>query len=425
MIRAMTTFEPRSFLLILFAFVGNGQVAGIDISLAVIAPLLVLAQMSDRWVIRRVALTPLVLLLGLLAIAALRTPTIGIPYTDSYELWPFKAMLLLVLVTFGRELVWPLGNMIALSLFCLALIAVGTIENGRLVSVFGPNMLYRIFGFLLIFSVMQYLDKRNADKAGKRFVLLVNAGLGILASLLTGSVGAVAVIGTVVTLALLRISKVLGALVIGATGFWIATSGILTGSFVASANAPVFYARAAYKIVALNTDVRIIGWTEILSRPITIWGHDYEAFWSVWRVGYTYPHHIFMELYGFYGLVGLLLCGLVLFACYRFLPRMLQGDIIALTFIVLLVGSMLSGDLTDNYGVIGLMGGLFFSSQRARTPGPHPRRAPYAQRWRSPHVARRNPSVRHDHQQAQRTQVDFTDVSQADNIRPALRGVPR
>jgi len=366
MIREMTAFDPRSFLLVLFAFVGNGRVGGIDISLAVIAPLLVLVQLRDPWIIRRDALPKLLLVLALLAIAAARTPTIGIPYTDTYGLWPYKAILLLILVAFGRELDWPLGNMLALSFLGLALILVGRIEDGRLVSVFGPNMLYRFFGFLLVFSIMLYLNRTEANAAATRLVLLACAGLGVTASLLTGSSGALVVILTAVFLAMLRVSKGLSVLAIGTAGYWIATSGILVGALTAGAGAPVFYSRALYKVATIQANDRFTGWTEILSQSLTIWGRDYEAFGQIWVFGYAYPHNIFVELYGFYGLVGVLLSGIVLFALFRFVPRMLQGDILSLTFVVLLLGAMLSGDLSDNYGVIGLAAGLLM--RRAFVP---------------------------------------------------------
>lgn len=377
MIRNVTEFDPRSFLLVLFAFVGNGRIGGIDISLAVIAPLLVLVQLRDPWIIRRDALPKLLLVLVLLAIAAARTPAIGIAYTDTYELWPYKAILLLVLVAFGRELDWPLGNMLALSFLGLALILVGRIEDGRLVSVFGPNMLYRFFGFLLVFSIMLYLNRTDANAAATRLVLLACAGLGVTASLLTGSSGALVVILTAVFLAMLRVSKGLSVLAIGAAGYWIATSGILTGTLTAGAGAPAFYSRALYKVATIHANERFVGWIEILSQPLTIWGRDYEAFGNLWSVRYAYPHNLFVELYGFYGLVGLVLSGIVLFALFRFVPRMLRGDILSLTFVVLLLGAMLSGDLSDNYGVLGLTGGLLMRQTfRGATPSDMPQNWP-------------------------------------------------
>lgn len=348
----LTEIEPRSFLLVLIAFVGNGQIAGFDLVLTVLVPLALLLQLRERLTVSRNT-SPIFLLVIIFALffAMLRAPVIGIPYFEAYSLWPFKALILTCFLAFGPPLRWPMGNMLALVGICLILVAVGSFENGRLISVFGPNMLYRIFGFLLFFSAMLYFEKRNRG----RLLLIFFAIFGLFAALMTGSSGALLVIAVVGIATLLRISRVFGVLITAGATYLVVSSGVLSGTLSTGAHTPAFFSRLLYKVATLQANDRIIGWTEIINSPFVLIGHSYTDFNNLWRLGYQYPHNLFVELYGFYGLIGIILIVLVVAAIFASVKKMFHGDIASLTFIVLFLGSMLSGDLSDNYGVIALV----------------------------------------------------------------------
>lgn len=357
--------DLRSLLVLLIAFVGNAQVINFDLVL-VLCVLALFTQFSSGW--RTARLTPwLAGFFGIiLVIAAFRSTSIGIPYFDAYFLWPIKALFLMFLIATGRNLNWPLGNMLALALICVVLIAIGRIEGGRLFSIFGPNMLYRLFGFLMIFGAMLYPLRRGPE----RFIMLGLAGFGLFASLLTGSTGALLIIGAVMALFVLRFSKKLGWAFWAACVYLMLTLGPATVSGQTTFGGAVSLDRLAFKLTNLEADERVIGWGSILSQPFSPLGYDHADFWYLWSFGYNYPHNLFVELFGFYGGVGLVLCLAVIIGVIKAVPKAIEGDVISMTLIVLATGAMVSGDLSDNYGVIGLACGLMVRIQLRRTNMP-------------------------------------------------------
>ncbi|MEJ6403194.1 hypothetical protein [Yoonia sp. 2307UL14-13] len=361
--KGLLDFDFRSLVLVFIAFIGNGQIMGVDVVLLLL-PLAVILQLRDRWVIQANSVLPMFIVILILTLTIVRAPAVGIPYFESYALWPIKALFLMLLLTFGRDLDWPLGNMIALSLICVLLIAVGEVQDGRLISVFGPNMLYRIFGLLLFLSAMQYFEKQ----VGSRILFVGFAAFSITASLLTGSTGALLVIAAILFIVSLRISKLLSFMVIGASLYWIMTSGIMSGTFTVGVNAPTTLTRLIYKSTTVMVSDRFLGWIDIARSPFSLIGYAHSDFSNIWTYGFEYPHNLFVELYGFYGLPGLALVLIIAVAITRSIALALQGDIIAMTFLVLTIGSMLSGDLSDNYGVVGLACGLLLRSAHSRSP---------------------------------------------------------
>lgn len=364
MIQRVLEFDIRSFLIVLIAFIGNGRAFGIDVVLVLIC-MAVILQLRDSWVIQRRALPFFFLITVLLFFAALRSPSIGIPYNVFYGLWPFKALLLFILVSCNRkDLMFPMGNMLLLALICVALVLVGRIEDGRLVSIFGPNMLYRIFCFLLFFSIIWSFG----TKGGARLLQLAFSAFALYAALLTGSNGALLVIIIVVVVVVWRIFKgasviqksVLVLVAIAAfsfVNFFEMIPGIETGFD----NVETF-SRAAYLLASFETSARLTGWTEILVRPFSFIGQSHVFYENLWSFEYDYPHNIFLELYAFYGGVGVALVAVLVTAITKAIAVVTQGDIMAMTFIVIIIGANVSGDMSDNYGAIGLAAGLLARS---------------------------------------------------------------
>lgn len=350
--------DLRSLLLVLIAFIGNAQIAGIDLVLS-ICVLTLFTQFSQGAKLSRLAPWRFGFFIAVLLVAFLRAEAIGIPYFEDYALWPIKALFLTALIVTGRDLTWPMGNMLALAFICFALVYVGRVEEGRLVSVFGPNMLYRVFGFLMIFGVMLYPLRRGKD----RVLLLAFAAFGLFAALLTGSSGAVLTIAAILALSALRYSKKL-SFVLGLGCLYVAaTLGPLAGTTNLALEGPATVTRLSYKLTSLEASDRVIGWGEIVSQPFAPLGYNHADFWYLWTFGYQYPHNLFIELFAFYGVVGLILGAAVLYTAVKAVPKVIKGDILSMTFIVLAIGSMLSGDLSDNFGVIGLACGMI-----VRTP---------------------------------------------------------
>lgn len=358
--------DLRSLLLVLITFIGNAQVAGFDVVLIICALTFFTKSSSVTQDVRPKRWFVIFFVLLLLGVA-LRSIFLDIPYFNDYYLWPLKAMFLTFLIGTSKELTWPLGNMIALTFLSVALIWVGRIEDGRMYSVFGPNMLYRLFGLVMMYGAMLFMLRRGKE----RIVMLGAFGFGFLASLATGSVGAVAIIVAVIALFAFRMSTRL-SLVLGLTCMY----PLLTLDFSIFSEALGVQELAAInridiKSASLLQDARIIGWGDILSQPFSPRGYDYQDFLYLWTDAYAYPHNLFVELFGFYGLLGVTLCLVVIVALVRAVPKAIEGEIISMTLIVLGLGSAVSGDLSDNYGVIGLACGLLLRLRSKRTIIPH------------------------------------------------------
>jgi hypothetical protein len=350
----LPSFEPRSFLLMLAAFIGNATLLGMDIALVCILPTILLMQIGQRWSIPKQSLPTMFVIMLLLVGAAARSSWIGIPYTNEYHLWAWKALFLTVLVAFGRKADWPVGNTTVLAVIVVALVGMGRIEDGRLYSVFGPNMLYRIFGLLLVFSVMERFEASFA----RRLVMTAFIVVAAYSILLTGSVGSLAMLAIAGAVIVYRYSKRLFFLLVLLVG--IGLSGALRYSTILNSdpNMPVIVSRLAYKWVNLAASSRFENWSAIVSSPFSMFGHSYADFSSNWSYQHQYPHNIFFELYGFYGVIGIGISIVIIGAVFVALRRLQTGDSLAITYFVLLIGTLFSGDLTDNYGVVGLAAGL-------------------------------------------------------------------
>jgi hypothetical protein len=349
------TPNVRSLLIILAAFVGNAQLFGVDLALYVLLPTAFVFQLRHRWTLLPGSMMALLFIAATLLLAATRAPFVGIPYIDAYHLWPLKTLILTGLIAFGRSPTWPISNMVGLFLMALSIFALGQVQDGRLYSVFGPNMLYRLFGLLLLFSAVYAFKERLAA----RLLVVLVASLGLLGILLTGSAGGLPILIVAGFVFLYRWSKMTFlAMMAGLAALLVVVWGH-PGSLDFLANSDlVSVSRTIRKLGMIGLDTRVIGVQTIFLAPPNLLGHDYTYFSDLWFTGYQYPHNIFAELYGFFGAIGIALSVVVLIAIPHSIAPILFGDVFAMTFAVLLLGSMASGDLSDNYGVIGLAAGL-------------------------------------------------------------------
>ncbi len=354
MILKTNEFNLHSFLIVFIAFVGNAQILGFDIVALIILPTYIFLYSQGRWRIHRRRIAIFLCVLSIYSFILLRALYLDNPYFDEYYIWPFKSILLVLIVSFSRELKWPIFNSVALGFVCLGLLLVGNFEGGRFVSVFGPNMLYRIFGFLMLFSLSNYFTKMDNHSRDFVFTPALLALFGAFGSFITGSSGALIIIALCALVLLYQLKGTNIALIglIVCAGILVTSGANLSWGGLSSIN------RAIYKASHLAVDARLLGWLEILSDPISISGRSYQHYNHLWGFGYNYPHNIFVELYAFFGLAGAAAIGVIVYASILSLPLIFKGDTISILFLVLLIGSMFSGDLSDNYGVLGVAGGL-------------------------------------------------------------------
>lgn len=362
-----STLDLRSLLIVLFAFIGNAQVRGLDLVLVIVAPtLLVLSLTTPCKLTYRSCLLYLVLSTTLF-LATLQAHHVAVPYFDDYYIWPLKAFILMTFVAFTGPPRWTMTNMFALSLIVLALIVTGHSESGRLHSAFGPNMLYRLFGMLVLFSAMQGFQPTR----GNRLATAAMFGLGAVGLVLTGSSGAIIVATAIVAFYLYRWSRrVFFSLVIGAAGIVILPvmqTGVGALTFLQDSSLSII-SRMFYKLGNLQANARMNGLTTLFTEPFLVLGHQHADFTDLWFFGYEYPHNIFAELYAFYGITGLILIAAILSTIRKLAMAAVLTDVYFMTFIILLIGTNLSGDLSDNYGLVGLAGGLLVRAGQAARP---------------------------------------------------------
>ena len=360
------SLDLRSLLIVLFAFIGNAQVFGLDLVLVLVAPALLALILTTPSKLPSRSYFPYLVLAITLFVAMLQAIHVAVPYFDDYYIWPLKAFILMTFVVFIGPSRWTITNMFALSLVVLALILMGNIESGRLHSAFGPNMLYRLFGMLAFFSAMQGFQPSR----GNRLTTAAMFGLGAIGLVLTGSTGAIVVATAIMVLYLYRLSlRVFLCLVIGSAGIVILSITQTDASVLAllhDSKLPII-ARAFYKLGTWQDEARMIGLITLFTEPFSILGHQHADFANLWSFGYVYPHNIFAELYAFYGITGLIIIVAILLTIRKLTMVAMLSDVYFMTFIILLIGANLSGDLSDNYGVVGLAGGLLLrAGQTAR-----------------------------------------------------------
>ena len=350
----------KSLFIVFFAFTGNAQFLGQDLVLLCFFPFLFFLFLKGQQSILYQYSYLYFFMLMLLIFATFLAIKIDIPYFENYILWAPKAAILMTVIGFSKPPRWNMSNMFVFSLMIFLLIITGSIQDGRLFSVFGPNMLYRIFGMLVLFSVMHRFQQNHKVSV----VNLLFIGLGIYGIILTGSAGGILVLFLVLLIYtvhfLKRSTPFYGILIV------LPIIGLFALSiyFLTTFEELTTFSRISYKLAGLQLSSRFIGLVTLFNAPFSWMGYSYGYFGHLWFFGYEYPHNIFAELYAFYGSIGLFLIAVICSALSKIYVSSLADDVYLLTFAVLLVGACLSGDLSDNYGVIGIAGGLLIRQQR-------------------------------------------------------------
>ncbi|MCP5395642.1 MAG: hypothetical protein H6918_02720 [Sphingomonadaceae bacterium] len=357
-----------AFFLCIAALAGNATLAGFDIFLILAVPVGLVIFLRDPRLDSGGGGFGLWLALLALVPLAMRAPEIGIPYFELYWLWPWKAALLAILLLREGEARWPFANDLLLAGFTLLLLASARIEEGRMVSLFGPNMLYRFFGTGFIIALLR-LGSVSGWQA--RFALGF-AGLSAAAMVLTGSVGALGVFAAALYFAresLWRMLRSAGAILLAAGVAML----VLNWQAVVDSN---LISRVLYKIDNLDRDDRLVGWSKLAGSDPGWAGLDYRDLAFAWTARSPYPHNLPLELYVFHGLFGLLLAALVL-ASFWFARR--TRWVFYFPLLVILIGSLFSGDLSDNFAVLAfpvVMAAQYRALARPAFPHPAPRSAP-------------------------------------------------
>lgn len=355
--------QLTSFFLVIAALSGNATLGGFDIFLLLAVPAGLVVFLRDPRIGKGGGLG---LLIALLALAPLvwRASEIGIPYFELYWLWPWKAALLALLLLKDGRAGWPFANDLLFAGFLILLLATARIEEGRMVSLFGPNMLYRFFGTGFLIALLR-LGSVRGWPAQFCVALAVLSGLAMI---FTGSVGAVGVI-----LAALYFARVsLWRMLRSSAGFLLAGGAImlaLNWRWLMDSN---IGSRILYKVENFERDDRIIGWTKLAGAEPGWLGKDYLDLAFAWTHRSPYPHNLALELYVFYGLYGLAIAALTLAAYWSARETRYFAYF---PLLVIQIGALFSGDLSDNFAVLAMP--VLVAAQYRRLGRPQARALPH------------------------------------------------
>ena len=359
--------NPVSFLLLVGALAGNATIADIDIFLILSVPIfiLILFQQLRSGESFKPAILAIFLAISPIVYFAFRAPEVGIRYYDYYDLWPLKTGLLALFLIFQKGEPWPIINDYLLCGLILILLLSGQIEQGRFVSLFGPNMLYRFFGALFLIALI----RAGSTKGFVRSVAVIMSGIGMFGMSLTGSVGTVPLILCSLFFArksLLELAKGHG----GPIAFFAAIALLYQFRGFFSEN---LVSRVQYKLDNIDGDERLFTWRRLIDTDPGWFGLDYNRFANIWTLRIPYPHNMFVELWAFYGYLGF---SFALFTVFAYLASRDSRYYFYFVSVVIFIGAMLSGDLSDNFAVLSfpivfLVARKQFTGRLTQTISPH------------------------------------------------------
>lgn len=348
--------ELAGILLFLLVFSGNGTLLGIELFFIFffVAMILVLIYGNTN-----IGKKNLIIFLSMFALLIISFPiSIQVDYSDSYILWPVKALLLLIYVSFAKKVSFGKYFLFFLGLFLLFILPfVEFSDSGRMSAIFGPNILYRIFAFSFCYSVLAFYDKSiTANFFSKSLCLIIFLGssLGIAYA---GSVGGIVTIIILIMFFSPRKSGYFSSVFVLTLWYF---SEFIFRLFDINI---LLIQRLLSKSESITESARFVGWSDLISLSKFPYITPYETFTSVWSYGFYYPHNIFLELFLFFGLFGALLAVFLIRALLACLKRKDSNDnFIKLLFLVIFTGSLFSGELSDNYAVVSLAGLILMST---------------------------------------------------------------
>lgn len=301
-------------------------------------------------------------------------------YNPLYPLWIFSFVLSFIFSnTMIRKL--ELEPYLTLQMMAYALIpilllfSIGILLNfneveARSVFIFGPNMLYRVIGFLMAIGGGYLFYK------GDKFTALSLSFLSYYVLLFVGSRAAIFVI--LITLLLFfhinqrKISlfnfSLMATLI--STPFFLLNLDLIGLSRVFNFQSIDFATR---DYVDAYNRFRPFLYFIFETDRFSIIGITHKEFLDLFYTpGYSYPHNMFLELIIYYGWFGILVTSIVLYKLFQLgwnISRNIINPymIFCYALIVLFFGTMFSGDMGDNGAVLGALFAVFWSNRAIKS----------------------------------------------------------
>ena len=246
-----------------------------------------------------------------------------------------------------------------LSYLCIFFIAgsliVGQNSGGRIHFIFGPNVLYRVIGFLAIVSVYYSYAIRKNTVYTVFFIMVY-----IYTIFLIGSRGGV-ISSPIIILMLLhcRLVKINYKLLLLMMIFIILSTSVFSYYF-SDTRLMSFNTDNEASSVGIRFHVLMYTWNNISSIALSN-GMPYSDYYSLFYTdSFMYPHNAFVELVLFYGFSGVILSIFMIYCFfvvmfYFFKSPFSKEHVLFYGLLILFPGILFSGDLNDNASIMGLL----------------------------------------------------------------------
>lgn len=345
----------HNFIFAFFSFIaltlGNASIKGVDVTIFI--TFICLLMLQKVYIQQKFKLNSIYLGLAIFSILVLMVFQgfdLGIPYIDYYFLWTVKTLLLIAVFRHNVKFdaIYFLPPLLVVNML---IYLTSSIEAGRLVSIFGPNMIYRFSISLFIVTILLLRDCKDIR------IKLLYLGILILSLSITVQSGSVGGVLSLFIFALIHYTKVTLISV-----FVFVSVVFVNYEYFTNINIGLLW-RIFHKFDTFQTSARFENIIYVLHN-IPILGKDYNYYSRLlYDEGHMYPHNFIIELLAYFGLIGVLLSVAVVVGVFNGINCKIPLYFILLPFFV---GSVVSGDLSDNYVTIvaGITGVFIFHTSK-------------------------------------------------------------
>lgn len=339
---------------VLISFVGNGTIFSVPVFFLLWILIIFFSLIVNSTVVNRTDIFTFSLSIILCVLFAWISLSLNIEYNELYPLWAIKVPLLflaIILLELKNAKIKTGYHLLVTVLFLLSLIKFGYYVDGRLSFVFGPNMLYRLVTILSIYLI--FLAFRGNDKLVTLTSIFVFVFSFYILMEINSRGSFPGYIYLLLILMLRYFSKTRAAFI---SAFLVLSISLFLGSELNSLR--------TISLEDLSLNIRSVFLHDFLNDVIFdvgFFGESYDVFIPYSTYGFQYPHNLIIELILFYGVPGLFLSFLMIFSFFQasgyLLNKKYSDDYVVITaiaYITIFLGAQFSGDLSDNFGAIGL-----------------------------------------------------------------------
>jgi O-antigen ligase len=296
-----------------------------------------------------------------------------------YSLWPIKVPILFLILVFIKE-AWSYKQtdhlrylffftILGSAVFIISMLIFGDHSGGRISFIFGPNVLYRVLIFFILFMILMLALMKIKKRQKILYSTILLLFLFYLLSVV-GSRGGLVVLVIVLTLTFfLKYTS----------NFRFFAFLLLFSSIFILLAPDLFENSRTFSFQGIEQNIRIVFFLDFYENilEVPIFGYVWSDFEKYAVDGFIYPHNSAVELIFYYGVLGVFtvafifyvaILAIVFFMKSTFTPKLIVEYIYILLFLIILFSSFASGELTDNFTIVSfaLYGFYYWKSDRVK-----------------------------------------------------------